>query len=290
MLSRKSISILKGSLIAFLLTLAWGTGTAQEPAPAATAEKPAGAAENINSVDADLNGWRLHDFKPYIKALEELEKLNQEYSENMLKLAIDQYSTGIDILEDMENEVNILINTNKDKKNLNERWYWQEIDRKNAEERLIRRKKYEAKMKAITYFTRSIIYLDSVGHEDVKKDPRYINFQTRLFQAYVSTNYDLQNFKPCIPILECYVTLSEKNKNDVWAYRYMASCYGYMEAVLSKYRHANEDEITMYKSKKNRSLLQAAALKYGVESPHYKHLQEAVELDEKKSERINDFR
>src|SRR4030042_3813054 len=117
-----------------------------------------------------------------------------------------------------------------------------------------------------------------------------MNFQSRLFQVYVSTQYDLQNFKPCIPVLERYITLSEKNAKDIWAYKYMASCYGYMERVLAKYRHASEDEINLFKNKKNRGLLQAVELKYGLDSPHYKHMQEVVEQDEKKSERINDFK
>ena len=37
-------------------------------------------------------------------------------------------------------------------------------------------------------------------------------------------------------------------------------------------------------------MLQAVELKYGVDSPHYKHLQEIVEKDEKKSERLNEFK
>ena len=28
-------------------------------------------------------GWRIRDYKPYIKAIKELEKLNKEYSENL---------------------------------------------------------------------------------------------------------------------------------------------------------------------------------------------------------------
>src|SRR4030065_1239122 len=55
--------------------------------------------------DVEVTGWRIRDFKPYVKAIQELEKLNKEYSDNLLKLAIDEYSTGLDILEDMENEV-----------------------------------------------------------------------------------------------------------------------------------------------------------------------------------------
>ncbi|MBN1495410.1 MAG: hypothetical protein JXA07_01485 [Spirochaetes bacterium] len=240
--------------------------------------------------DVEVTGWRIRDFKPYIKAIEELEKLNKEYSDNLLKLAIDEYSTALDILEDMENEVIKIKAANKEKKNLNERWYWQEIDRKNQEQRQVAMKKMEAKMKSVTYLTRSIDYLDQIQHPEVRQEPKFLNFMSRLFQVYVSTQYDLQNFKPCIAILERYLSISEESSKDIWAYKYLASCYGYMEKVLAKYKHASEDEINTYKNKKNRSMLQAVELKYGIDSPHYKHMQEVVEQDEKKAERINDFR
>lgn len=259
------------------------------------AEKKAEEKKDASSVkdefsDVEVTGWRIRDFKPYVKAIQELEKLNKEYSDNLLKLAIDEYSTAIDILEDMENEVIKVKAANKEKKNLNERFYWQEIDRKNQEQRQVAMLKSEAKMKAVTYLTKSIDYLDQIQHAEIRQEPRFLNFQTRLFQVYVSTQYDLQNFKPCIPILERYITISDKNAKDIWAYKYMASCYGYMEKVLAKYKHANEDEINNFKNKKNRSMLQAVELKYGIESPHYKHMQEIVEQDEKKAERINDFK
>ncbi len=240
--------------------------------------------------DLETSGWRIRDFKPYVKAIQELEKLNKEYSENLLKLSIDEYSTGLGILEDMENKVTKMMTANKQKKYLNERFYWQEIDRKNQEQRQIAAKKIEAKMKSVTYLTRAIDYLDQVQSIEIRQEPRYLNFKIRLYQVYVSTQYDLQNFKPCIPILERYITLTDKTAKDIWAYKYMASCYGYMERVLAKYRHASENEINSFKNKKNRSMLQAVELKYGVDSPHYKQMQEIVQEDEKKSERINDFK
>jgi hypothetical protein len=240
--------------------------------------------------DVEVTGWRIRDFKPYVKAIQELEKLNKEYSDNLLKLAIDEYSTGLDLLEDMENDVIKIKAVNKDKKNLNERFYWQEIDRKNAEQRQVAAKKYEAKMKAVTYFVKSIEYLDRIDNAEIRQEPKFVNFQTRLFQVYVSTQYDLQNFLPCIAILERYIVISDKTAKDIWAYKYMASCYGYMEKVLGKYKHASEEEINNFKTKKNRCMLQAVELKYGIESPHYKHMQELVEQDEKKAERINDFK
>jgi hypothetical protein len=261
---------------------------AQKAADTKTEEKKDSSLNEFNEVE--VTGWRIRDFKPYVKAIQELEKLNKEYSDNLLKLAIDEYSTALDILEDMENDVIKLKAANKEKRNLNERWYWQEIDRKNAEQRQVAAKKYEAKMKSVTYLTKSINYLDQIQHAEIRQEPRFLNFQSRLFQVYVSTEYDLQNFLPCIAILERYISLSDKNAKDIWAYKYMASCYGYMEKVLAKYKHASEDEITKYKSKKNRSMLQAVELKYGIESPHYKHMQEVVEQDEKRSERINDFK
>jgi hypothetical protein len=252
------------------------------------AAQPA-AAEKKDELISEDSGWRIRDFRPYVKAIKELEKLNKEYSENLLKLAIDEYSTGIDILDDMENDILRMKTSNQNKKYLNERWYWQEIDRKNQELRQIARMKVEAKIKSVTYFTRSINYLDEIQNVDVRQDPRYINFQSRLYQVYVSTQYDLHNFKPCIPILERFITLTEENKKDVWAYKYLASCYGYLEMVLAKNK-GTEDEIVKYRSKKNRNLLQSVELQYGVESPHFKQIQDLVERDEKKSERINDYK
>ncbi|OHD70380.1 MAG: hypothetical protein A2W19_16400 [Spirochaetes bacterium RBG_16_49_21] len=240
--------------------------------------------------ELEITGWRIRDFKPYVKAIQELEKLNKEYSENLLKLAIDEYSTALGILEDMENDVIKMKTANKQKKYLNERFYWQEIDRKNQEQRQVAMKKTEAKMKAVTYLTKSIDYLDQVRAIEIRQEPRFLNFQARLFQVYVSTQYDLQNFKPCIPLLERYITLSDTTGKDIWAYKYLASCYGYMEKVLAKYKHASGDEINLFKNKKNRSMLQAVELKFGIDSPHYKQMQEIVQEDEKKSERINDFK
>ena len=37
-------------------------------------------------IKEEVTGWRIKDFKPYIKAIEELEKLSKEYSDNLLNL------------------------------------------------------------------------------------------------------------------------------------------------------------------------------------------------------------
>ncbi len=274
-------------IAAFISVIAIQTNSGAQEAP--KKEAPKEAAKEA-APGEEVTGWRIKDFQPYIKALKDLEKLNKEYSENLLKLALDEYSTGLDILEDMENEVAKTVAANKDKKNLNERWYWQEVDRKNQEERQIAKLKHEAKLKSITYFTRAINHLDDIQYVEVRKEPKFVNFQTRLFQVYVSSQYDLHNYKPCIPILERYVTINDANKKDIWAYKYLTSCYGYLEAVLSKYNKNAEEQINQYKQLKNRYMLQAIELQYGVDSPEYKHLQEIVETDEKKSEKINDFK
>lgn len=289
----------KKALFALLSVSAFVTGSlySQAAADAGTAtdaeadsgKKEAVAASGDNS-PSDMTGWRVTDFQPYIKALADLEKLSDEYSENLLKMSIDEYSTGLDILNDMEVEVNKLKAVFAKKNNLNERWYWQEIDRKNQEKRQVAYIKYEAKTKSITYFTRAINHMDDIQSVKIKADTAFVNAQIKLFQAYVSTQYDIQNLLPCIPILERYILINEKTANDVWAYNYMASCYGFMEASTAKSRIVSEEDKLKWKSKKNKALLKAAELKYGIDSPQYKHLKETVELDEKKSASINDFK
>ena len=259
--------------------------------PAAAGQQPAAANQTANpDQPSDIGGWKVNDFEPYVKSLKDLEKIGKEYSQTVLKQSIDEYATGIDILNDMESEILKSKAAYEKKNNLNERWYWQEIDRKNEEARHTARLKTEAKMKSITHFTRAINYIDNIQSVEVRSDKQFINFEIRLYQAYVSTQYDIHNLKPCIPILEKYITINEKTKNDVWAYKYLASCYGFMETMLTKTAQSSDDVIQDFKSKKNRSLLMSAELGYGVESPQYKQLKEIVELDEKKTEKISDFK
>lgn len=262
-------------------------GAAGQTQPAAAATTTAAPAVDAPS---DLGGWRITDFEPYIKSLKDLEKIGKEYSQTVLKQSIDEFSTGVDILQDMENEILKTKAAFEKKNNLNERWYWQEIDRKNEQDRHISFIKGEAKMKSITHFTRAINYLDNVQAVEVRKDPQFVNFQILLYQTYISTQYDLHNLKPCIPILEKYVNINDKTKNDAWAYKYMASCYAFMETMLVRYGQVSDDIIQDYKQRKNSSLLKSIEIVYGVESPQYQQMKEVVEIDEKKTEKISDFK
>ncbi len=286
---RKSMKLLLIS--ALLCTFIAENGFSQKTPPKKTkkteqkGEKTTRTEES--TPDKALDGWRIKDYKPYIKAIKDLEKLSKEYSEFTLKRSIDQYSRGIDTLDDMVTKTAELKKEYKNKKYLNERWYWQEVDRKNAQARYLRRLQLEAKTKSITNFTKSINTLDDIRSNALKNDPKYIDFKSKLFRVYISTQFDLENYKPCLPILERYITLSEENSKDIWAYKYLANCYAFIEETLKKAKNASEEDIVYYKNMKNKSMLQAVELKYGIDSVEFKELQKEVQLDEKKSEAIN---
>lgn len=252
--------------------------------------RPEEEKQGQNPWETDIKGWRTKDYQPYIQAMKDISKLSKEYSEIILKLAIDEYSTGIDILEDMEAQVAAIEEKNKNKKNLNEKWYWQEVDRKNQERRQIRMLKEEAKVKAVGYLIRSINHMDDVQSTKVKETSEFVNFKKRLFQVFVSCQYDLHNFLSCIPVLERYVLMDDETRKDLWAYKYLTNCYAFMEAVVAKSRQTSEEQRIHYRQLKNKYLLQTGELQYGVDSVEYKHLLEVVGRDEKKSERLNDFR
>ena len=255
----------------------------------AKAEPEAITEKKVESWQKEVTGWRVKDYRPYIKAMKDLERLNKEFSENLLRVAIDEYSTGLDILGDMEREIKRLVKYYNNKKNFNEQWFWQQIDRKNREKRHIGIVRKEAKVKSVTFFVKAINRLDEIESREVRDRGEFENFQIRLYQVYVSTQYDVHSFMPCIPILERYINLNYKTKNDVWAYKYLSSCYAFMEAMFKKYRHSTQEQIFHYKHRKNKHMLFAAELKYGVNSVEYKHLQEIVEGDEKKTQMLNDF-
>ena len=262
--------------------------------------------------EKDVWGWDVKDYKPYIQAFKDLERLTKEYADDQLRIALDQYITGIDILRDMRERVDKIIERDKREKHLNEKWYWQEIDRKNALSRQIAKMKYEAKLKSVTYFTRAIATLDKIENDEVRKSKEFKKFQSYLYQIYVSAQYDIGNLPQCIPILERYLLIDEKHKGDfrpreqirkdpkrdeiieqnkkaIWAYRYLANCYAFKENLLKKTRGVDEAEIEYYRRKKNEALLKATELYYGKNSPQYKKIFERVALDEKVQRRVSDF-
>lgn len=243
--------------------------------------------QGVITSDKAKEGWQTTDYKPYMSTIKDLELLSKEYSEFLLKRSIDEYSKGFDTLEDMQAEIARLREVYKNSKYLNEKWYWQEVDRKNAQDRYISRLKIEAKTKSITYFTRAINTLDDVRSNELKNNDKVVDYKSKLFRIYVSTQYDIGNIKACIPILERYVTMSEDNRKDVWAWKYLSSCYGVMEAMLDKNHKTNEEDVIYFKNKKNQSTLTAVELQYGINSEEFKEVQKIVQLDERKREVIN---
>ena len=145
-------------------------------------------------------------------------------------------------------------------------------------------------MKSIPNFVKSIDDLEEISSKDVLEKPEFTNFKIRLFQVYISTQYDLHNFLQCIPIIERYLSISDTTRKDLWAYKYMSNCYAFVETMLAKNKRSSPDTVMAYKQKKNKCLLQGAEIQYGVESVEYKHLHELVEKDEVKNERLNDFK
>ena len=246
-----------------------------------------GKVEQSALVDQAKDGWRLHDYRPYMSTLRDLERLSKEYSEFLLKRSVDEYSKGFDTLEDMQGEIARLKELYNNTKYLNEKWYWQEVDRKHAQEAYMYRIKIEAKTKSVTYFTRAINILDEIRSNELKANPTFIDYKSKLFRMYVSVQYDIGNVKPCIPILERYILLNEENRKDIWAYKYLSSCYAVMEAQLDRSHKTSEDDVIYYKNKKNQSILIAVELQYGLDSAEYKDIQKTIQRDESKRELIN---
>jgi len=238
-------------------------------------------------IETPKEGWNIQDYQPYMSTLRDLEKLSKEYSEFLLKRSVDEYSKGFDTLEDMQGEIARLKDIYNTTKYLNEKWYWQEIDRKSAQERHLGRIRNEAKTKAVTYFTRAINILDEIRSTELKNNDLFLDYKSKLYRAYVSTQYDIGNVKPCIPILERYILISEDNRKDIWAYKYLSSCYAIMEAMLNKSHKVSEDEAIYYKNRKNQSILIAVELQYGIDSVEYRDVQKTIQRDESKREVIN---
>lgn len=224
--------------------------------------------------------WHNPDYRPYVKSFEELVKLGDDYAENKFRLSLANYNTGQSLIFKMRQEIQRFKEGQAEKIKLNEKWYWQTIDRKAWENRYITRKKLEAKLKAVTYYTRAMNHLDSIQNKKFRESERFKDLQANVYRQWIIQQYDLRNIPQTINVLERYITLAPKYDSEVPAHKYLASAYGVKEKILVKYGAGTEQELNFYKKKKNQHLLKAAELKYGKDKPEYEKILELVNRDE----------
>jgi len=223
--------------------------------------------------------WKNPDFVGYNKAFEDLHKLSKAFANNKYRLALSAYQSGMNSILKMRENVEQFRKEQAEKKRLDEKWYWQKIDRRANEERYVQREKMAAKLAAVTYFTKAINHLDDIKNADLREERAYKTLLSSVYRAWIIAEFDTQNYPQCIPILELYLEL-DANEKEYPAHKYLASCYSFEENTMKKYKGGSDDQIQKLKNKKNMHLLRATELKYGKGSIEYKHIVDLVNKDE----------
>ena len=223
--------------------------------------------------------WKNPDYKAYSKTFGELHQLSKSFANNKFRLALSNYQAGVNTILKMRENVETFRKEEAEKKRLDEKWYWQKVDRLAKEERVVSRDKLSAKQTALNYFTKAINHLDEIKNPDLRERAEFKRLMSDVYRSWVLTEYDLQNLPQCIPILEQYIEIDD-NEKEYPAHKYLASCYAFQENVIKKYGGASEDMMLKYRYKKNVHLLRATELKYGKNSPEYKHIVNVVNKDE----------
>jgi hypothetical protein len=165
-----------------------------------------------------------------------------------------------------------------EKKRMNEKYYWQKMDRKSREEAYIYKEKMAAKLAAVTYFTKAINHLDEIANPDLRERNEYKTLLSSVYRSWVMYEYDTDNLPQCIPILELYLEIDE-NEKEYPAHKYLASSYAFEEKTLKNYGKASTDQLEKVRYKKNFHLLRATELKYGKGSIEYKYIVDLVNRD-----------
>lgn len=223
--------------------------------------------------------WKNADYRDYNKAFSELHQLSKAFANNKYRLALSAYQAGVNTIIKMRDEVELYRKTNNESKHLNEKWYWQIVDRKSSEERHIQRMQQRSKLDAVTYFTRAINHLDDIRNPDLREKPAFKRLLSAVYRNWVMYQFDLGNLPQCIPILELYIEIDE-NEKEYPSHKYLAQSYAFQEMMIKKYSVGTEDQMFRFRYKKNVHLLRAAELKYGKDSAEYKHVVNLVNRDE----------
>ena len=234
--------------------------------------------ENKNAPETNL--WLNPDFKSYVKALDELVRLSDDYAQNKYRLALANYQTGKSLMQKMREGVQRYREESEETLRLNEKWYWQTMDRKNHEEKKINEDKRTAKLKAVTYFTRAVRHLDEIENPKVKESQEYKALLSNIYRDWAMAQYDLGNIPQIIDVLNRYIALDRKYEEIAEPHKYLSSAYAFQEKILDKYGAGSEQDKTYFKRMKNKHLLRATEIMYGKDTPEYNRIMETVNQDE----------
>jgi len=223
--------------------------------------------------------WKNADYRDYDPSFTELHRLSKAFANNKYRLALSSFQAGINSIIKMRDEVELLRKQSAETRRFNEKWYWQVVDRKAQEERMINRMKRQAKQEAVTYFTRAINYLDEIINPDLREKEPFKKLLSAVYRNWVMYQYDLGNIPQTIPVLEHYIQIDE-NEKEYPAHKYLSQAYAFQENMIKKYKMGTEDQMLRFRYKKNVHLLRATELKYGKESAEYKHVVTLVNRDE----------
>ncbi len=251
---------------------------AQQPPPEDIQKKEEKTPEQL-AIASELK-WQNKDYRTYVSSFDELVKLSDAFAKNKIRMALSSYQTGKSIINKMREDIERFHEESSEAKHLNEKWYWQTIDRKAREERIAGKLRRRAKLKAVTYFTRAIYQLDEIQNKRIRESDQFETLLSSTYIEWVLHQYDLGNLPQCVDILERYIALGPQFEQEVAPHKYLASSYGFKEKVLVKYNAGTEQEVLFYKKKKNEHLLRAAELKYKRGSPEYEKIVELVNRDE----------
>ncbi|TGL56359.1 hypothetical protein EHQ58_17170 [Leptospira ognonensis] len=226
----------------------------------------------------DESLWKNPDYKGYNKTFQELHQLSKTFANNQFRLALSNYQSGVNTVLKNREWTEQYRKEEAEKKRLDEKWYWQKVDRKSKEERVVYREKMKAKQDSLNYFSKAINHLDEIKNPDLRERPEFKRLLSDVYRSWIMAEYDLQNLPQCIPILELYIEIDD-NEKEYPAHKYLASAYSFEENMIKKTK-GPDDMLFKFRYKKNVHLLRATELKYGKDSPEYKHIVNIINKDE----------
>jgi tetratricopeptide (TPR) repeat protein len=194
--------------------------------------------------------WKNADYRDYNRAFAELHQLSKAFANNKYRLSLSAYQSGVNTIIKMRDEVELFRKESAETKRLNEKWYWQIVDRKAKEERLLSNMKRSAKLEAVTYFTRAINHLDEIKNPDLREKPAFKKLLAAVYRNWIMYQFDLGNLPQTIPILELYIEI-DQNEKEYPSHKYLAQAYSFQENMIKKYGVGTEDQMFRFRYKKN---------------------------------------
>ncbi len=209
-----------------------------------------------------------------IQDIKIIDELSEESTIARMQEARNHFNTSLATFKASEKQIKDKREAAAKEINPQDKYAWQKKTREMELDRECKRISQEGRKNAVLELVKGMNTLDRIENPSTLSSPVYIDLKGSIYREYIKHQFRMKNYNQAMDMIEMYLQLGDKYKNEAEPHKLLAICYESNEKVATKYKR--ESVALEFKSKKNIHLLKYAEIAYGKDSNQYKRISKKV--------------